>query len=113
MNDALAVNVGTWRPDQGGSVTVGPFTSGGPAPSEFEIHLRTDPATGAGYEITWGYLGTYKIIVKWFANGNFTYILNDQSAGTQLIPGDVLKGYNYRQYHHDVHQWCAGRASNR
>lgn len=90
VNDALAVNVGTWRPDLGASVTVGPFARGSNGASEFEIHFRTDPATGAGYEITWGYYGIYYIIVKWYANGDFTYVLNDTSPTTPLKPGDVL-----------------------
>jgi hypothetical protein len=90
-NDALAVMTGTWRPDVGASVTVGPFAVGHNAPSEFEIHFRTDPATGAGYEITWGYYGHYYIIVQWFANGDFNYVLNDTDPSIpQLVPGDVL-----------------------
>lgn len=92
-NDALAVMTGTWRPDVGASVTVGPFPPGHNAPSEFEIHFRTDPATGAGYEITWGYYGQYCIIVQWFANGSFNYVLNKTTGLPNngfINPGDVL-----------------------
>jgi hypothetical protein len=88
--DALAVLVGNWRPNVGASATVGHFPRGGGGNSEFEIHFRTDPATGAGYEVTWGYEGTYRIITKWFADGNFSYILNNVGPNTPLQPGDVV-----------------------
>ena len=65
--DALAVATGAWAPDQSASVVVGniPAQSGGY--EEIEVHLRTDPTTGAGYEITWGYNNDYIAVATWNA----------------------------------------------
>jgi probable HAF family extracellular repeat protein len=90
--DALAVLTGTWSPDQSASVTVGgvlPFNAGSFGP-EFEIHLRTDPVTGAGYEITWGYIRKYYLITRWYDYGGWTPILDETPSTYQLVPGDVL-----------------------
>ena len=52
--DALAVATGTWTPDQSASVVVGNIAAQSGGDQEFEIHLRTDPNTGAGYEVVVG-----------------------------------------------------------
>lgn len=92
LNDALAVCTGTWRPDQQASVTIGslvPFNLGSFG-IEVEIHLRTDPVTGVGYEITWGFSRKYWLIARWLSNGSFDEILPETASPYQLLPGDVV-----------------------
>jgi hypothetical protein len=88
MGDALAVATGTWSADQSASIVVGsiPATSG--AYEEFEIHLRTDPATGTGYEITWGYNQAYILIATWVEGGYNTLMF--EGTPSDPVPGDTL-----------------------
>jgi hypothetical protein len=92
--DALAVLTGNWGANQSVSITVGkiPASSGGY--EEFEIHLRTDPTTGTGYEIAWGYNHDYVLIATWNGGGavgaaayTILYEANTQHA---IKPGDTL-----------------------
>jgi hypothetical protein len=96
--DALAVLTGTWRPDQTASAVVANMP---PSPNngyeEIEIHLRTDPATGRGYEITWGYNRSYIIIATWNGGGvtgavaAYTILLNNSGPQYAISSGDTLK----------------------
>jgi hypothetical protein len=94
--DALAVLTGNWGANQSVSITVGniPATSS-PWDEEFEIHLRTDPTTGTGYEITWGYNHNYVLITTWNGGGvvgeGAAYtILYQANTQTAIKPGDTL-----------------------
>ncbi len=87
--DALAVVTGTWAPDQSASVTVGDLVAQPGGYEEFEVHLRTNPTTGAGYEITWGYNNDYIAVATWNAHGGYTN-LNFTPTTTDIHPGDVL-----------------------
>ena len=63
--DALAVLTGSWGADQTASIVVANIPPTNNGSEEVEIHLRTDPATGRGYEITWGYGNGRRL--SWFA----------------------------------------------
>ena len=89
FGDALAVATGTWSADQSASVVVGNVAAQAGGAQEFEVHLRVDPATGAGYEIFWGYNNEYVGVATWHANGGYTN-LNFTPTSTAIHPGDVL-----------------------
>ena len=89
FGDALAVATGTWSPDQSASVVVGNLAAQAGGFEEFEIHLRTDPTTGAGYEITWGYNNNYIAVATWNAHGGYTNLYFAETSQT-LHPGDTL-----------------------
>lgn len=91
-NDAMAVLTGTWRPDQQASATIANLVVVNPGSfgAEIEIHLRTDPVTGAGYEITWGYSRLYYLITRWFDFGSWDTILPETASTYQLVHGDVV-----------------------
>jgi hypothetical protein len=96
--DALAVLTGIWAPDQTASVVVADIL---PSPNngyeEIEIHLRTDSATGRGYEITWGYNNSYIIIATWNGGGvtgaraAYSMLLNSSGPQYAILSGDILK----------------------
>ena len=88
--DALAVVTGSWAPDQSASVVVGNLVAQPGGYPEFEIHLRTDPATGAGYEISWSYNQDYILVAAWNAHGGYTNLFFDQDAQYAVHPGDTL-----------------------
>ena len=93
--DALAVLTGNWGANQSVSITVGNLPATPAGYEEFEIHLRTDPTTGTGYEITWGYNHNYVLIATWNGGGvtgegaayTYLYQANTQYA---IKPGDTL-----------------------
>jgi hypothetical protein len=93
--DALAVLSGSWGADQSAFIVVAntPPSSG---PQEVEIHLRTDPATGRGYEITWAFSSSYIIIATWNGGGGIgegvAYYILIHADGPQyaISPGDTL-----------------------
>jgi hypothetical protein len=87
--DALAVLTGTWGANQTASIVVADIAPTGNGYSEVEVHLRTNPATGQGYEITWGYNHQYLLIATWFKAG---YSILAQVNGPQygISPGDRL-----------------------
>ena len=87
--DALAVATGTWSPDQSASVVVGNLAAQAGGYEEFEVHLRTNPTTGAGYEITWGYNNNYIAVATWNANGGYTNLYFAETS-TAIHPGDTL-----------------------
>jgi hypothetical protein len=95
VGDALAVLTGTWGADQTASAVVAaslPPTSNGY--EEVELHLRVDPATGEGYEITWGYNHNYILIVTWNAPGAanpYTELVNKSDPSYTIAPGDTIK----------------------
>jgi hypothetical protein len=95
--DALAVLTGTWGADQTGSVVVANIAATSAGYEEIEIHLRTDPATGRGYEITWGYNHDYILIVTWNGGGAmgegaaYTVLVNENGSQYAISPGDDLK----------------------
>ena len=88
--DALAVATGTWAPDQSASVVAGNIPAQPGGYEEIEIHLRTDPATGAGYEITWGYNNDYIAVAAWHATGGYTNLYFAQGPQYAIAPGDTL-----------------------
>ena len=87
--DALAVATGSWGADQSASVTVGNLAPQAGGYEEFDVHLRVDPNTGTGYEITWGYNNNYIAVATWNAHGGYTN-LNFTPTSTAIHPGDVL-----------------------
>jgi len=89
FGDALAVATGTWAADQTASVVVGNLAATPGGYEEFEIHLRTDPTTGAGYEIDYGYNNNYIAVATWHANGGYTN-LSFANTTTAIHPGDTL-----------------------
>ena len=88
--DALAVATGTWTPDQSASVVVGNIAAQSGGDQEFEIHLRTDPNTGAGYEVSWAYNSDYILIATWHATGGYTNLYFAQGSQYAVHPGDTL-----------------------
>ena len=88
--DALAVATGTWSPDQSAFVVVGNIPAQAGGYEEFEVHLRTDPATGAGYEIGWAYNNDYILIATWHATGGYTNLYFAQGSQYAVHPGDTL-----------------------
>jgi hypothetical protein len=94
VGDALAVLTGTWGADQTASAVVAnlPPTSNGY--EEVELHLRVDPATATGYEITWGYNHNYILIVTWNGKGAanpYTELVNQSAPSYAIAPGDTVK----------------------
>jgi hypothetical protein len=92
--DALAVLTGNWGANQSVSITVGNIPATSLGYEEFEIHLRTDPTTGTGYEITWGYNHNYLLITTWngggvVGSGAYT-VLYDVATKHAIKPGDTL-----------------------
>jgi 20S proteasome alpha/beta subunit len=93
--DALAVLTGNWGANQSASITVGDIPATSAGYEEFEIHLRTDPTTGTGYEITWAYNHDYILITTWNGGGvvgTGAYTILYQASGPQyaIAPGDTL-----------------------
>jgi chitodextrinase len=97
QGDALALLTGVWGPDQSASMVVAnipPANDG--SYQEVEIHLRSDLATGRGYEITWAYNHDYILIVTWNGGGavgqGAAYTVLVQLSGSQyaIAPNDTL-----------------------
>jgi autotransporter passenger strand-loop-strand repeat protein len=95
----LQFSPATGGANQSVSITVGdiPATPGGY--EEFEIHLRTDPTTGTGYEITWGYNHNYLLITTWNAtsygqtlvsSGQTLVVSSGQTSNNRIIDGSVV-----------------------
>jgi hypothetical protein len=96
--DALAVVTGTWPANQTASAVVAPAAAvGSSIYQEVELHLRTNPATGQGYEIDWGLNHNYFYIVTWNGNGltgvgvAWTIIYGKTGPAFALAPGDTVK----------------------
>lgn len=93
--DALAVVIGDWGPDQSVSITVGDIAPTIAGYEEFEIHLRTDPTTGTGYEVAWAYNHDYILIATWNGGGvvgagAYTTLFEDHGPQYAIAPGDTL-----------------------
>jgi hypothetical protein len=94
--DALAVLTGTWAPNQTATIVVANIAATADGYEEVEIHLRTDPTTGRGYEITWGYNHAYILIVTWNGGGvmgegaAYTVLVNESAAQYAISAGDTL-----------------------
>jgi len=93
--DALAVLTGNWGANQSVSITVGDIPATSENLEEFEIHLRTDPTTGTGYEITWGYNHDYILIATWNGGGvvgagAYTTLAIASGPQYHIAPGDTL-----------------------
>jgi hypothetical protein len=82
--DALAVLAGTWGSTQSATATI----ANKPIQGEYEIHLRVNPETGQGYEITWQSGGSF-IIVTWYGPGYNILYSGGLPAGHPAI-GDRL-----------------------
>ena len=90
FGDALAVATGTWAPDQSASVVVGNIAAQAGGTEEFEVHLRTSPTTGAGYEVFWAYNNDYIGVATWHAAGGYTNLYFNQGTQFAVHPGDTL-----------------------
>lgn len=93
--DALAVVTGNWGPDQSVSITVGNIAPTIAGYEEFEIHLRTDPTTGTGYEVAWAYNHDYILIATWNGGGvvgagAYTTLFEGHGPQYAIAPGDTL-----------------------
>jgi len=93
--DALAVLTGDWGADQSASITVGDIPPTSAGYEEVEIHLRTDPTTGTGYEVAWAYNHDYLLIATWngggvVGTGAYTTLLEDHGPQYAIEPGDTL-----------------------
>lgn len=91
--DALAVLTGTWGADQAASAVVSEISSSGY--EEIEIHLRVNPATGQGYEISWGLNNAYVLIATWngggvSGTGAYTVLLDDTGSQYAISSGDTV-----------------------
>ena len=93
VGDALAVLTGSWGADQTASAVVANLAPTANGYEEVELHLRVDPATGKGYEITWGYNHNYILIVTWNGGmGNpYTELVNQSDPSYTIAPGDTIK----------------------
>jgi hypothetical protein len=93
VGDALAVLTGTWGADQSASAVVASLPPDSNGYEEVELHLRTDPATGEGYEITWGYNHNYILIVTWndpSVAAAYTVFVNTSDPTFTIAPGDTV-----------------------
>jgi hypothetical protein len=93
--DALAVLTGTWGANQSVSITVGDIPATSAGYEELEIHLRTDPTTGTGYEITWAYNHDYILIATWngggvVGTGAYTTLYYASGSQYAIAPSDTL-----------------------
>ena len=93
--DALAVLTGTGGSNQSASIVVGNIPATPSGYEEFEIHLRTDPVTGTGYEISWAYNHNYILIATWngggvVGSGAYTTLFFDSGPQYAIAPGDTL-----------------------
>jgi len=96
VGDALAVATGTWGPDQGVTIEVADLPPTRKGYEEVEIHLRTDPATGRGYEIAWAYNHQYLLIATWNGGGAvgtsaYTTLVDAHGPQYAISPGDILR----------------------
>jgi hypothetical protein len=90
VGDALAVLTGSWGADQTASAVVASLPATSDGYEEIELHLRVDPTTGHGYEITWGYNHNYILIVTWNA-GPYVELVNQSDPSYAISPGDTIK----------------------
>ena len=96
VGDALAVATGTWGPDQTVTIVVADIPPTRKGSEEVEIHLRTDPATGRGYEIAWAYNHQYLLIATWNGGGvvgapAYTTLVGARGPQYAISPGDSLR----------------------
>jgi hypothetical protein len=90
VGDALAVLTGTWGADQTASAVVANLPASANGYEEIELHLRVDPTTGRGYEITWGYNHNYILIVTWNGPSGYTELVNQSAPQYAISPGDTV-----------------------
>jgi hypothetical protein len=96
VGDALAVATGTWGPDQTVTIKVADIPPTRKGYEEIEIRLRTDPATGRGYEIAWAYNHQYLLIAAWNGGGvagapAYTTFVDARGPQYAISPGDTLR----------------------